>query len=153
MHLVSDSGLTDTWCGAAVYGEIGCTSSFNSLNHASDFISSGYDSLFDSGSMVRDGGHFYNRESSSRSWAYETNHDDIKHFSVVNDEYTHHIKISTITGIVESSEIEFWYRDTFIRKSTLGLTYVSVLPVPEPSTLAIFALGVMGFASRRFKKN
>ncbi|MGL1958703.1 MAG: PEP-CTERM sorting domain-containing protein [Colwellia sp.] len=25
-------------------------------------------------------------------------------------------------------------------------------PVPEPSTLAIFALGMMGLASRRFKK-
>ena len=28
----------------------------------------------------------------------------------------------------------------------------SVAPVPEPSTLAIFALGMMGLASRRFKK-
>lgn len=29
---------------------------------------------------------------------------------------------------------------------------VSVASVPEPSTLAIFALGIMGLASRRFKK-
>jgi len=27
-----------------------------------------------------------------------------------------------------------------------------VFPVPEPSTLAIFALGMMGLALRRFKK-
>ena len=26
-------------------------------------------------------------------------------------------------------------------------------PVPEPSALAIFALGLLGLASRRFKKN
>ncbi|TWX70752.1 PEP-CTERM sorting domain-containing protein [Colwellia demingiae] len=30
------------------------------------------------------------------------------------------------------------------------VTLVSV--VPEPSTLAIFALGILGFASRRFEK-
>jgi len=37
-----------------------------------------------------------------------------------------------------------------------GLTFSSAAPisfdVPEPSTLAIFALGIIGFASRRFKK-
>lgn len=31
-------------------------------------------------------------------------------------------------------------------------TAARVLPVPEPSTLAIFALGIMGLASRKFKK-
>ncbi|WP_259368600.1 PEP-CTERM sorting domain-containing protein [Colwellia sp. BRX10-4] len=37
---------------------------------------------------------------------------------------------------------------------TFGLSYAGVeaASVPEPSTLAIFALGLMGFASRRFKK-
>ena len=39
---------------------------------------------------------------------------------------------------------------------TWGLTAVSIespmSEVPEPSTLAIFALGIMGLASRRFKK-
>ena len=31
-------------------------------------------------------------------------------------------------------------------------TASAIEPVPEPSTLAIFALGLMGLASRRFKK-
>ncbi|MCJ8295494.1 MAG: PEP-CTERM sorting domain-containing protein [Colwellia sp.] len=39
------------------------------------------------------------------------------------------------------------------REQLLGdsLSYM-ITPVPEPSTLAIFALGMMGLASRRFKK-
>ncbi len=33
-----------------------------------------------------------------------------------------------------------------------NVTLFDTQPVPEPSTLAIFALGIMGLASRRFKK-
>lgn len=35
---------------------------------------------------------------------------------------------------------------------TICLNDCSIVDVPEPSTLAIFALGIMGLASRRFKK-
>jgi hypothetical protein len=35
---------------------------------------------------------------------------------------------------------------------TYGIALVRVIEVPEPSTLAIFALGMIGLASRRFKK-
>jgi hypothetical protein len=38
--------------------------------------------------------------------------------------------------------------DQLVTWSISGTT----IPVPEPSTLAIFALGIMGLASRRFKK-
>lgn len=41
--------------------------------------------------------------------------------------------------------------DVAIRPLDFG-TAARVLPVPEPSTLAIFALGIMGLASRKFKK-
>jgi hypothetical protein len=33
-----------------------------------------------------------------------------------------------------------------------NVSFVDAAEVPEPSTLAIFALGLMGLASRRFKK-
>jgi hypothetical protein len=35
----------------------------------------------------------------------------------------------------------------------LGAWATYTVDVPEPSTLVIFALGLMGLASRRFKKN
>ena len=35
---------------------------------------------------------------------------------------------------------------------TITITFDSANPVPEPSTVAIFALSIMGLASRRFKK-
>ncbi|WP_259367940.1 MULTISPECIES: PEP-CTERM sorting domain-containing protein [unclassified Colwellia] len=44
---------------------------------------------------------------------------------------------------------------TAITKGTIGLEYhyeATLTTVSEPSTLAIFALGIMGLASRRFKK-
>jgi hypothetical protein len=39
-----------------------------------------------------------------------------------------------------------------VNAATLGSLLVRTADVPEPSTLAIFALGLMGLASRRFKK-
>jgi len=46
-------------------------------------------------------------------------------------------------------------RDTYTSSnifSNYGVALVRVTEVPEPSTLAIFALGMIGLASRRFKK-
>lgn len=42
-------------------------------------------------------------------------------------------------------------RDVVLQPLDFG-TAARILPVPEPSSLAIFALGIMGLASRRFKK-
>jgi len=40
----------------------------------------------------------------------------------------------------------------FAHSSTNPAYYVGVLRVPEPSTIAIFSLGIIGLASRQFKK-
>ena len=50
----------------------------------------------------------------------------------------HGDSVRTVSGSTES----FWLD---------GISYVET-PVPEPSTIAIFALGLRGLASRRFKK-
>jgi len=42
---------------------------------------------------------------------------------------------------------------SFTSRSDVGAFFVRSVDVPEPSTLAIFALGMMGLASRRMKKS
>ncbi|WP_246129079.1 PEP-CTERM sorting domain-containing protein [Colwellia demingiae] len=96
------------------------------------------------------------------------NGDDVDYFSGTSgskDGYTwaawnHTIAIdeSTLTSILSdntfslklalSSGVSTYWDDDFVSWS---LSYNST-PVPEPSTLAIFALGIMGLAARRFKK-
>jgi len=49
----------------------------------------------------------------------------------------------------QSANDEWWAVDNVVINDNVVANNV---PVPEPSTLAIFALGVMGLASRRFKK-
>jgi hypothetical protein len=44
-------------------------------------------------------------------------------------------------------------RNAHDRHRFLGAWATYTVDVPEPSTLVIFALGLMGLASRRFKKN
>ncbi|MFT4940346.1 MAG: hypothetical protein ACI88A_003398 [Paraglaciecola sp.] len=43
--------------------------------------------------------------------------------------------------------------ENFAPRTWNGTIYYDITSVPEPSTLAIFALGLMGLASRRFKKH
>jgi len=57
----------------------------------------------------------------------------------------------------QSSSSANLFRQEVSADSTEGkmsyLAYKVINEVPEPTTLAIFALGVLGLASRRFKKN
>lgn len=57
-----------------------------------------------------------------------------------------------LNGVDNSSD--FWLTGSLIRTFPQGVGTLIVEPatVPEPSTLAIFALGMMALASRRFKK-
>ncbi len=45
-----------------------------------------------------------------------------------------------------------WSSDDVVGLESISFNEITSAPVPEPSTLAIFALGIMGLASRRFKK-
>ncbi|MFT6417898.1 MAG: hypothetical protein ACJA1K_000161 [Cognaticolwellia sp.] len=51
-----------------------------------------------------------------------------------------------------SSGNGFYQNSSFISGDTPFALFDNSVQVPEPSTLAIFALGIMGLASRRFKK-
>jgi hypothetical protein len=58
---------------------------------------------------------------------------------------------SGIGGIAFTTSDKFFYSSNS-RLSPNSVALVRVKYVPEPSTLAIFALGMIGLASRRFKK-
>ena len=58
----------------------------------------------------------------------------------INDPSIQHISGGEVTAGIPDQSLATWKVDT------------QGVDVPEPSTLAIFALGIMGLASRRFKK-
>ena len=75
-----------------------------------------------------------------------SNNLEIQYGSLANEDI-HTIGIENYDG----TSGEQFYRETNISQfSNTGVLFQAT--VPEPSTLAIFALGVMGLASRRFKK-
>ncbi len=59
----------------------------------------------------------------------------------------------TFKGFISDQEIQ-WVQFGGVSDYPLmdNFTYGTTVDVPEPSTLAIFALGMIGLASRRFKK-
>ena len=59
--------------------------------------------------------------------------------------------IFDVSGVFNSGKFGFYnYSQSLVRYT--GFTEEVSQSVPEPSTLAIFALGIMGLAARRFKK-
>jgi len=82
---------------------------------------------------------------------------------VGNELYTDNFSVSSFLLAPELTFVNSWYTDSssFANPTTSGGSSqfwfganfkYDVVNVPEPSTLAIFALGVLGLASRRFKK-
>jgi len=61
---------------------------------------------------------------------------------------------SRYIGFAENNIRYIQFSPTYDRAAFDSLSFINseTQPVPEPSTLAIFALGIMGLASRRFKK-
>ncbi len=61
--------------------------------------------------------------------------------------------IFDVTGAFNTGKFGFYnYSQSNVRYTGFQQTTSPLVPVPEPSTLAIFALGIIGFASRKFKK-
>jgi len=57
-----------------------------------------------------------------------------------------------VTGAFNTGKFGFYnYSQSNVRYTGFQQTTSPSVPVPEPSTLAIFALGIIGFASRKFK--
>ena len=57
------------------------------------------------------------------------------------------------TGVASTPTLTTQLYNFSLSGDTLQTTSAAVAQVPEPTTLAIFALGVLGLASRKFKKN
>lgn len=64
----------------------------------------------------------------------------------------------TVPDILQATTARFDIRlrssvsDVFVQSTLTDISIGQSINVPEPSTLAIFALGIMGLAARRFKK-
>jgi len=63
------------------------------------------------------------------------------------------INIFNVAGTFNTGKFGFYnYSQSNVRYTGFEEAISPTLDVPEPSTLAIFALGIMGLAARRFKK-
>ena len=51
------------------------------------------------------------------------------------------------------TELRSGVEDQLLEQAVAWAASGESTPVPEPTTLAIFGLGLMGLASRRFRKN
>ncbi|MFT5298148.1 MAG: hypothetical protein ACI9VT_002594 [Psychroserpens sp.] len=106
-------------------------------------------------------GGYFNLPQSGKQWIGTSSAFNNWGFNLIDDNTWQHYEVSfAATSFVFA--LEDWagvgsniagdaYFDN-IRFSDDGFAS-STATVPEPTTLAIFALGMMGLASRRFKKN
>jgi hypothetical protein len=112
--------------------------------------------MFDTTALLDANGSFYDRNTPNRKVAYRAASDDVLNFSQVDNR----ISADLSTGNVGSQGATWmYYRDengttlnTRVKWRLGPATSKAHLDVPEPSTLAIFALGMIGLASRRFKQ-
>jgi hypothetical protein len=126
----------------------------NFLSNASSNISQ----LFDGAAMIAAGGSWYARTPFDYRYVqdYVTG---VRQFQLNNDRYTASLDLSAPNDPRRIAVM--YYLDDFGSDIETVIAYelgaVTSSPatppsVPEPSTLAIFALGMIGLASRRFKK-
>ncbi|MFT5850480.1 MAG: hypothetical protein ACI87J_000428 [Colwellia sp.] len=136
---------------------VNCASSHNPTSY--NFFSNAslnFNMMFDTTALLNANGAFYDRHSHDREWTYQTASNGHLHFSQHDDTLTSGFTTANPGG---SGATTLYYSDghdnaqhTQIRWSQGPASTKAYLDVPEPSTLAIFALGMIGLASRRFKK-
>jgi hypothetical protein len=127
----------------------------NFLSNASSNISQ----LFDGAAMIAAGGSWYARLPPFNYSLVQDYVTGVRQFQLNNDRYTASLDLSAPNDPRRSAVM--YYLDDFgsdietvIAYELGAVTSGPATPpsVPEPSTLAIFALGMIGLASRRFKK-
>ncbi len=80
-------------------------------------------------------------QSRACSWcSYRTTSKSVRHSISTTNHETWDSTVNDYVGVTDANAIR------------TPVWMVKKVDVPEPSTLAIFALGLMGLASRRFKK-
>jgi hypothetical protein len=114
--------------------------------------------LFAADDMLAAGGRFYQRSGTPYNVVYAAPQTEETFYEYSTQEYSFSIKQPSRFYY---GSIDVFYRDRNNRQAFTAISYraanfttVPAAPpsVPEPSTLAIFALGMIGLASRRFKK-
>ena len=146
-----------------ITSSVTCTSEFLAENFGffSD-ASLNFISMFDTSAMLAAGGTWFERTTANRSYGFsyrstpEAARPNSLEFGMVNDKMRGRIDSTDEQGVVS-----FYYLDNQLRQESTSMSFligafstspVDVPDVPEPSTFAYFAMGMMGLASRRFKK-
>jgi hypothetical protein len=127
-------------------------SGFNFLSNASlNFIM-----MFDTTALLDANGSFYDRNAGPSQYTYQRASAAALHFWQMDDTIAGQFDTSTPGA---AGQVHLYYRDGTNEKRSSRVTWTwgeastkEYLDVPEPSTLAIFALGMIGLVSRRFKK-
>jgi len=135
------------------------------INDKADFLANptlNIGDLFNVDRMIEDGGAFYtgmrNYASVPFSIAFRNIEPDVQGNKGITFRYLSKVTYSVSVSLLYPERIAFQYLDKngILKVSQILYTISNVnsvpLNVPEPSTLAVFALGIMGLASRRFKK-
>jgi hypothetical protein len=137
---------------------VNCASSHNpsSYNFFSN-ASLNFNMMFDTTALLNANGAFYDRHNHTREWTYQTAANGYLYFNQYDDAMTSGLTSGNPAST--SGYTNMYYIDvqgnahqTQILFAQGQVSTHAYLDVPEPSTLAIFALGMIGLASRRFKK-
>jgi hypothetical protein len=136
---------------------VNCARSYNQSSY--NFFSNAslnFNMMFDTTALLNANGAFYDRHSFNREWVYHTTSNGYLHLNKYDDAVTSRISTGTPGGSgytnLYYSDVHGNARQTQILFTIGDASTKAYLDVPEPSTLAIFALGMIGLASRRFKK-
>ena len=115
--------------------------------------------MFDTSGMLAAGGNWFERTTANWSSARSTPgsaRPSLFRFDIDNDKINGRVSDTDEQGVVS-----FYYLDEQLRQESTSMSFligafstspVDVPDVPEPSTFALFAMGMIGLASRRFKK-
>lgn len=154
-----DDGTVESLCVGTLIDTVGCTASTNAFTSVSDMDFFGFDGLFDVTALESDGGYFYDASNLHYAQRKEFNGVDAASTSIFNDVLSFSFDDLSRIGLDASGTLSFKYKST--NGDSLNSTYslalsnrfVETVNVPEPSTLAIFALSMVGLASRRLKNS
>ncbi len=111
--------------------------------------------LFDTASLAIDGNYFYDVYTSEKELVYSNSAGELR-FDIHNDYMISHVNqgkpYEDRYATMRYRDKNHSYKSSQVKYRASNMVTSPVSKVPEPSTLAIFALGMIGLASRRFKK-
>lgn len=144
----------------------GCTMAHigGDLRYFSDALVDDNFALFDIDAMMRDGVTEINIEDKNAKQvslltqeydpSNEPRPDVSRTYYIDQKGHDVYFNMNTLNGEFEAAHLKGWTVNDLgiVSETRLTFSLIKTNEVPEPSTLVIFALGVMGLASRRLKK-